>query len=330
MKSNPLISIIMPAKNAGIFLPECLDSIINQTYKNWELIVCNDHSTDNTLKILNQYQLKYADKIKVVQNNGNGIIDALNTAYNLSKGDFITRMDADDIMPLNKLKSLITPLLYSDKTLTTGYVKYFSENGISDGYKKYEKWLNSLVDNQSHFNELYKECVIPSPCWMISKGDFELCGAFRNDLYPEDYDLCFRFYENNIKVIGIKEVLHLWRDHQNRSSRTDENYKDNRFLKLKMHYFLKNDYHPKLPLYLISAGKKSKIIAKHLIEKNIPFKWLTNNPKKIGQNIYGKTIENISLIKTVSKAQCLVAIASPSEQKEVKKLLPHLTAYFVC
>ena len=275
-----LISIIMPVKNAGKYLSECLDSILTQSIDNWELLAVNDNSSDNSFDMLNEFA-KQDNRIHVFQNTGSGIIDALQLGYAKSKGNFITRMDSDDKMDKEKLFHLQNALIENGNGyVATGFVKYFSENALGNGYKKYETWLNTLTEGATNFNEIYKECVIPSPCWMVNRIDFEKCGAFHSNVYPEDYDLCFRFYENILNVCGVNKILHYWRDYTERTSRNDDNYADNRFLDVKLHYFLKLDHKKEKELALYGAGKKGKLLAKKLIVNNISFSWCTNNSKK--------------------------------------------------
>ncbi|MEZ5009790.1 MAG: glycosyltransferase [Chitinophagales bacterium] len=312
------ISILMPVKNAMPFLSECLSSIINQTYQNWELIAVNDHSTDTSFETLTQYA-NQDKRIKVLNNNGSGIIDALRLAYSKCSGFYISRMDADDIMSNNKLEVLSEALKTNGLGhIAIGKVKYFSENVLGNGYKSYEKWLNSLTEEGTNFTEIYKECVIPSPCWMVHKTDFENCGAFKSNIYPEDYDLCFRFYENGLQCIPCNETLHYWRDYAIRTSRTNEHYADNRFLDLKCHYFIKLNYQVGRPLILWGAGKKGKSIAKNLVENGIDFHWLCNNPNKIGKDIYGVVLTSSHQMETIENAQIIVAVANKVEQKELK------------
>jgi len=92
-----LVSILIPFKNTAHFLPECLDSILQQSYSDWEIVAIDDHSTDASNKLLHSYAGR-DPRIKVFKNDGTGIIPALQKAYALSKGEFITRMDSDDIM----------------------------------------------------------------------------------------------------------------------------------------------------------------------------------------------------------------------------------------
>ncbi|MEM9545408.1 MAG: glycosyltransferase family 2 protein [Bacteroidota bacterium] len=308
----------MPVRNAGPFLSECLGSIRNQSITDWELIAVNDHSTDNSNQILKAHS-KVDHRIKFIQNEGVGIISALKIGYQFSSGRFITRMDADDRMPSHKLEILYSILCrHGQGSLSTGKVKYISENALGDGYRKYEQWLNGLCDTNNHYMDIYKECVIPSPCWMMFRSDFEAIGGFDSDRYPEDYDLCFRMYAHKIKVEASHEILHVWRDHGGRASRNDENYADNRFLDLKLNYFLELDYTSSERLVLWGAGKKGKYLARILIQRNISFDWVTNNAKKVGLYIYDKKIKPTSTVAQSNvKTKIILAVANAAEQKEI-------------
>jgi glycosyltransferase involved in cell wall biosynthesis len=305
-----------------------MDSIMAQSYEHWELLVVNDHSTDDTLKVLRTYAL--ADKrIKVFGNEGRGIIDALNIAYFNAKGDYITRMDADDIMPKHKILRLLQSLQHNGKAyVSTGYVKYFSSSCLGDGYIKYESWLNNLTANANNFNEIYKECVIPSPCWMMHRDDFERIGAFRSKVYPEDYDLCFRMYQNGIKVVGVKEVCHYWRDHSARATRNDANYADNNFLALKLEKFLEIDFKKDKDLLLWGAGRKGKWIAQQFTNKEVPFTWICDNPKKIGKEIYGKILFDSALNNLGLNKQFIIAVANKKSLFEIKRDLSSQEAFY--
>jgi glycosyltransferase involved in cell wall biosynthesis len=308
----------MPLKNAALFLDECIESIISQSYPNWELLAVNDNSNDATPNILKRFSA-LDSRITVLNNNKIGIIEALKTGYNISKGEFITRMDADDIMPKIKLDTLRQLLITSGKGfVASGLVKYFSEKPLGNGYVKYEKWLNDLSSCDLNYSEIYKECPIPSPCWMIWKDDFELCGGFNSSTYPEDYDLAFRMYQNKIHPTCSKEILHLWRDSENRASRTDANYKDNHFTQLKVKNFMEIDYNPNNQLYLWGASKKGKEIAQELLKTKTSFRWICNSKSKIGHNIYEIIIEDCGTVN-LNDSQIIIAVANESDQKEILK-----------
>ncbi|MEM8846250.1 MAG: glycosyltransferase [Bacteroidota bacterium] len=321
---NGLISILIPFKNTENYLPECLDSILAQTYSNWELVAVDDSSQDSSFNILTQYA-KQDSRIQVLKNKGAGIIPALQTAYSKSKGEFITRMDSDDIMLPKRLKVMVESLQKNGEGhLAVGQVEYFSEHGVGDGYQKYEAWLNQLTKTGANFTDIYKECVVPSPCWMTFRTDFEASSAFNSNRYPEDYDLAFRFYETGLKVIPCTQVLHKWRDYSSRASRTSEHYAQNYFLDIKLHYFLKLDYQNHRPLVVWGAGNKGKSIAKKLIQKNIDFIWLCDNPRKIGTKIYGQSLYHFSKLQTLVNPQSLITVANQNEQIKIKSFLAEI------
>ncbi|MFK7949328.1 MAG: glycosyltransferase, partial [Saprospiraceae bacterium] len=244
----------------------------------------------------------------------------LQLAFANCSGELIHRMDADDIMPKHKLATLKQLLVDNGKGhVATGKVKYFSETTLGDGYKKYEAWLNRLTETGDNFSELYKECVIASPCWMVYRSDFEKCGGFDSEIYPEDYDLVFRFYEAGLKCLPCSETLHLWRDYSVRASRTSDLYADNRFLNIKCFYFLKLNFDVSRPLVVWGAGRKGKAIAQYLINKKVAFNWLCNNPKKIGKDIYGVLMQAETALENLENPQVIVAVANHEEQAELKQ-----------
>ena len=314
----------MPFKNTSPYLEECIDSLLNQSYQEWELLAVNDHSSDNSPEILKQFS-KRDPRILLLQNAGNGIIPALRTAYSSATGQLVTRMDSDDIMMPNKLDHMVNDLKRRGKGhVALGLVRYFSTVGISQGYRKYEEWINHLTKKGTNYREIYKECVIPSPCWMVYKEDLDLCQAFIPGDYPEDYDLTFRFRKYGFKCIPCDELLHLWRDYPWRTSRTSAHYAQNSFLDMKVRYFLELDYKQDRSLTLWGAGDKGKKIAKTLLENRVDFQWLCDNPKKIGKKIYDKQLLSYQELESLQSPQSIISVANPQAQREIKAYLKGL------
>lgn len=307
----------MPVKNAGHYLKPCLDSIIGQSYRNWELIAINDGSTDGSKEMLVSYSDRY-DNILTCDNDGEGIISALQMAYSLSKGEWIHRMDADDIMPAYKLNTLKN--LAQKGSVVTGKVHYFcDEQQIGEGFVKYANWLNALMEGGDFWRDIYRECPIPSSAWLLHRLDFDSIGAFNSSLLPEDYDLCFRIFQNNLKVLKCKDVVHQWRDSSTRTSRNADEYFPLAYLPLKVHYFLKLHRAGSRPLVLWGAGKKGKLVAKLLLEKKIIFDWITDNAKKSGKDIYGIVLKDACNLSSYS--QVIIAVSSPDEQMIIQHKL---------
>lgn len=95
MNNNPLVSIIVPVYNSADYLSDCLESILNQSYQNLEIITVNDGSTDNSLEILQEYA-KLENQIKIIDQDNQGLSGARNTGIKKATGDYITFIDSDD------------------------------------------------------------------------------------------------------------------------------------------------------------------------------------------------------------------------------------------
>lgn len=320
--SQPLVSIIMAAKDTAPYLPKCIDSIIRQTYKNWELIAINDHSSDRTPDILKWYAEK-DNRIKVVYSKRQKLIPALKEGYAQATGELINRMDSDDYMPDDKLEALVTEWQkYGKGHIIAGGTEHFVDKGeVGEGFRRYERWLNAVARHEKHYQEIYQECVIPSHCWIIHKDDFDAVDGFNPEVYPEDYDLCFRFYKQRLKVHGIDKVLHYWRDRSDRISRTWEEYKDNRYYEMKLRYFYQLDRDRSRPLLLWGCGKNGKDLAKLLLEEEDTFRWICDNDRKVGKDVYGIKMEHFTALPSMGKPQIMVAVASPDDKKIIRKLL---------
>ena len=126
-------------------------------------------------------------------------------------------------------------------------VKYFGEKPISEGYLKYENWINEINLTGKQWQQVYRECVIASPNWMVRKSDLDNIGGFNDLIYPEDYHLVFKWYQNRFDIHTIPEVTLYWREHPERTSRNSEYYAQKSFFNLKIHQFIKNDLRSEKP-----------------------------------------------------------------------------------
>ena len=141
---TPLISILVPFKNTESYIVECLDSIVQQTYSHWELIIIDDGSTDASYQLVQNYANSDA-RIHLLSNTGNGIIEALRTGYKLAKGTFVTRMDSDDVMALNFIERAKNG---ESNILWPGKVKFFAQSSgtTNNVIKNIPVTLDSLKD----------------------------------------------------------------------------------------------------------------------------------------------------------------------------------------
>jgi len=240
--------------------------------EDWELIAIDDHSTDDSFALLSKFS--FNDKrIKCFHNTGEGIIDALDTGFKHSIGEYISRMDADDIMPQMKLSKLLELCEDYDKVIASGKVKYFSNKEISEGYEKYENWLNEMSTDKELKKNLYRECVIASPNWMVHRSCFESDIPMNQLIYPEDYDLVFKWVQLGYRFEMHDSVTHMWREHPERTSRNSERYQQASFFHLKTNRFIEYELDNNEEVQLVGAGVKGKLVADILDENQINFRW---------------------------------------------------------
>lgn len=308
----------MAVKDTASYLHDCLDSIINQSYSNWELIAVNDHSSDRTPEILMEYAER-DKRVRVFHSERHKLIPTLKEGYVHLKGDLINRMDSDDKMPSDKIEVLVREWLkYGKGSIIAGGTEHFVDEGeVGGGFRRYEEWLNHVAKNSTHYEEIYQECVIPSHCWIIHKEDFDAVGGFDPEVYPEDYDLCFRFYKAGLKVIGIDKVLHHWRDRSNRISRTWEEYKDNRYFDLKLRYFYELDRDAERPLVVWGAGRNGKDLVRLILERETGIHWVCDNERKTGKDVYGVTMEHFESAFDLERPQILICVTSPQDKRDI-------------
>lgn len=209
MNMEKKVSIIMGIYNCENTLKESIESIINQTYENWELIMCDDCSTDNTFNIAKNYADKYKDKIKLIRNNENiTLAPTLNRCLELCTGEYIARQDGDDISVEDRLQKQVEFLENNKQYDLVGTAMMsFDENG-DNGIRGAE------VEIPSKENLVYTVPFCHATI-MARSYVYEKLDGYRVTNYTkrcEDADLWFRFFAEGFKGYNLNEALYKVRD----------------------------------------------------------------------------------------------------------------------
>ena len=199
--SNIKISVIIPVYNVEKFLSQCLESIINQTYKNLEIICVNDGSTDKSLMILKQYEKK-DKRIKVINQNNRGSSGARNAGMKIVTGDYITFVDSDDFIDLNVYEKCIESIIKYKPDIVI-YQIYFEKS-------KKQRIIKSKIYINDSLSAINNNNIFPSSCNKVFKKKLLENAHFREDIkYAED--LLFRdmiFPKASIIVLVPKISYH--------------------------------------------------------------------------------------------------------------------------
>ena len=185
------VSVIVPVYNVEKYLPQCLDSLVNQTLKDIEIIIVNDGSPDNSQKIIDKYQKRYPKKIKsyIKENGGQG--SARNFGLKYVTGKYISFVDSDDWLKLNALEDMYCKAIKNNADIVICDMIEHYENGSA----KYYDFTN--------FNSIYEST--PSACNKIFKKDVVKNINFIEGLWYEDFNFTIKILLGNPKIITIKK-----------------------------------------------------------------------------------------------------------------------------
>jgi glycosyltransferase involved in cell wall biosynthesis len=280
------VSILMPVFNAEETLAECLDSILQQTLQNFEIVAVNDFSTDRSVEILRSY---HDSRIHVVDNQNKGIVSALNSGLKLCQSDLVARMDADDVMYAQRLEKQFDILSNKpDITLCATQARKFPEEIIMAGYIEYMRWQNACLTRQDIQNQIYIESPFAHPSVMFRKSRVTELGAYRDGEFPEDYELWLRLFHAGESMMKLDEVLVDWRESDSRLSRTSSRYSDTAFEKLRADYLAKDARLQNREIVFWGAGRKTRRRIQYLIDKGVkPSAWIDIDNKKAGNEYHG-------------------------------------------
>lgn len=219
----PKISIIIPVYNCEKYITETLDSVIRQTFDDWEAICIDDGSKDNSLTILKKFTHK-DNRIKVISQKNLGVVTARNIAIKQAKSEFIFPLDADDIITPDCLEKLYKAMIDGNGDIITSRVMYF-------GREVHEFELSE----PTKYNMMHQNCLVNAA--LFRKSDFNLVGGYDTefDIALEDYDFWLNMVLNHKKKIyRVPEVLFYYRLKDKKEARNFQHRSEHAMLQKKL------------------------------------------------------------------------------------------------
>lgn len=293
------VSILMPFKNAGATLDECLKSIQGQTFSDFELLAINDHSNDDSVKIINSYN---DNRFRVLDNPETGIVSALNAGIEFSRAPFLARMDADDIMHPERLQKQLD-CMQADPgiSLCATQARLFPQSLIKTGYREYMHWQNQCLSEADIAAQIYVESPFAHPSIMVTRKAMLECGGYRDGDFAEDYDCWLRLYHAGKRMVKLDEQLLYWRESSSRLSRNCQRYRRQGFDQLRAKWLARDARLAERTIVYWGAGRKTRQRSRLLIENGYPVSaWIDIDNKKIGQQIWGASVHAPDWLETVA------------------------------
>ena len=199
----PKVSIIVPVYNVEKYLNKCLNSLVNQTFKDIEIIIINDGSPDNSKQIIENYKAKYDNIIKVINQQNQGLSASRNNGLKIASGDYIIFVDSDDYIELNMVEKMYNKILEEQAD-----VVICGNNVVNEDYKlisktfpnKYESYnfiTQMIFGNLSAWNKIIRKSIL---------NDSTL--LFRKNVWYEDIDFSFKLFLKSKKICILHENLY--------------------------------------------------------------------------------------------------------------------------
>ena len=240
---TPLVSVVMSVYNGGQWLNAAIESIIHQTYSNWEFIIVDDNSNLATKNILKSYKLN--PKFKIITNESNlGLTKNLNMAIAVAHGEFIARMDADDISMSDRIEKQVSYLIQKpDVSVVGSFIECIDETGNQKANWNDDR--NAINWKTIKATLPWKSCLA-HPTVVFRKNIFDKYKYNESQHHSQDWDLWLQLAADNVIIEKINEPLLQYRVHN--QSITSGSLKKSAFLKI----------HSIYKIYLKSVWQKKK------------------------------------------------------------------------
>lgn len=234
--SQTKISVILPFYNSGNELDKAIQSIVDQTYPHWTLILVSNNGSETGLNIALRHQA--ADKrIRLIKEPQQGIAFALNTGLHHANTEYIARMDADDVSHPERLAQQVAFLDSNlDIDVVSSQTTFDTQIAGSTGYSLFVDWQNSIITPDEHAISRFIESPLAHPSVMFRKSLTDKYGLYDTGPVPEDYELWLRWFDKDVKFHKLPDELLTWTDHPQRLSRNHENYSKEAFFNIKCQY----------------------------------------------------------------------------------------------
>jgi len=317
--SDPLISVLMPIRAYSEFTSVAVSSVLAQTHRNLELVIVGHDNVDQLL-----VKLPDDTRIKGISRNAPGIVAALNTGLQHCSGDYIARMDDDDICAPTRLE---TQLLFAQQNPTIDFigarVQFFdSEQAVGAGNRSYEHWLNSLSTPDDIEQACFIESPMPHPTFFAHKNFWQTMQGYRDEPWPEDYDFVLRAWLNGFSMGKPQAVLLDWREHANRLTKTDSRYSRDAFIRAKAWALRQPDsrINADRGIWICGTGRNARYWHDALVEHNatvLGFVELDQAPTKT-QKRHLPVINYSALLETWTDELVVTAISNNTARQQLQ------------
>ena len=303
---RPKVSVILPAYNTETTVARAINSIREQTFPDWELIIADDGSTDQTAEIAAQ-AARDDRRIRLHRCLHRGLVPTLNEAIELARGPFLAR---------NPQVSLVA-----------SQVRFGGDRSSAPGYAQYVDWTNTVLSAEEISMSRFIESPIAHPSVMYRREALAQSGGYRDTDWPEDYELWLRWLEAGMRFEKLNQSLITWNDSTDRLSRIHPRYRTEAFYACKCHYLArwitrKNESDRQVMLW--GAGRITRKRFERLEATDVSLAgYIDINPRKIGLKIGGRPVYGVSEIPEDRSWFIIAGVGNRGAREEIRRELEH-------
>lgn len=319
MGTPPAVSIVLPAWNAAATLGEALASIRAQTFAGWETVVVDDGSEDGTRSVA-EAAAREDPRFRVLPIAHAGIVEALRRGCAAARGTLLARMDADDRMHPERLTRQVALHETNPAVALSGTGVRMTGASLKEGRLRYGEWINGLRTHGDLMRDLFVECPLAHPSFMMRREAYEAVGGYQDRGWAEDYDLVMRFARAGYGFGKVDAPLLDWRESPGRLSMTSPRYSAEQFRALKRHYLF--ELYPLLGRTFVQWGAGA--VGKRWLREwtdPAPSAVVDINPRKVGLSIHGVPVIAPEELPAPGNALTVVAVGAPGARDGIRARL---------
>lgn len=321
-RAAPGVSVLLPVRNAEDTLEPALRSVLAQADGDLEVVVVDDGSSDGSAEVMLDIA-RDDPRVRILSTPPRGLVPALETARSAARSSLLARMDADDEMLPGRLRTQRAALeQHSDWAVCGGHVRIVPREKPTSGRLRYESWLNGLADPDAVERDLFVECPLAHPTWMLRAEAVARVGGYRDRGWPEDHDLLLRLRAAGWRLGVVPEVVHEWRDRPERLSRTHPSYSLDAFMRCRVHHLPHLHPRARQGVVVCGAGPVGKAFARVLVATGLPLRaFLEVDPRKIGQQIHGVPVLAHDADVPLRDFFTVAAVAGDTAREQIRSML---------
>lgn len=319
---RPLIGVLLPVYDAAPLLDTALESMLSQTFSEFECLVVDDGSTDASREVAMGFARRDARVRILALDRHRGLVAALNAAVAATRAPYLARMDADDIALPQRFALQLAALEDAPELAVIGSrVSYHPDDPGLGGLADYVRWQNSVIEPREIRRDLFVESPLVHPTVLMRRRDLEAVGGYRDRGWPEDYDLWMRLLAAGREAAKHPETLLVWRDRASRLSRRGAAYRLERFRRLKWHYLTQSWLRAGETVQVCGAGPTGRWWIRELQRGGYPVSAVVDiDPRRIGRRYRGVPIIDYAGFRSEG-GRVLAAVASWEAREDIRRHL---------